>query len=244
MTTITTRLLLLALPISIALGGCQGLQGSREGDIYYAPAAAYGIDLSTNTFRGPVSLDERCDQYSGSTTLWDGNGRMFRIDYLRAEGNPNLRIPRFAADQTLLNLVLNGYLRSVVSESPIIRSAEVVHREQIQDSDPSAMMSIISLDVDSTQDADVPDVSGQYYYGFLLFKKAELIYVVQHRQPALMPETMKAVLLRLADHMEMPGKIRDDTDLEKTRRFLARLKPGKLDGDPVRFCKPPTVAGR
>lgn len=225
------------------LTGCQGMQGAREGDFYHAPAEAYSIDLSLNTFRGHVSLDERCDQYGGSTTMWDASGRMFRIDYLRAEGNPNLRIPRFAADQTLLNLVLNGYLRSVVADSPMVKSAEVVHREQIQDSDPRAMMSIISLDVDSSKVADAPEVSGLYYYGFLLFKKGELIYVVQHRQPALMPDTMKSVLLRLADSMEMPGKERDETELERTRRMLARLAPGGSK-KPSRLCATPTVAGR
>lgn len=225
------------------LTGCQGMQGAREGDFYHAPAAAYSIDLSLNTFRGHVTLDERCDQYGGSTTMWDASGRMFRIDYLRAEGNPNLRIPRFAADQTLLNLVLNGYLRSVVADSPMVKSAEVVHREQIQDSDPRAMMSIISLDVDSSKVVDAPEVSGLYYYGFLLFKKGELIYVVQHRQPALMPDTMKSVLLRLADSMEMPGKERDETELERTRRMLARLAPGGSKA-PTRLCAAPTVAGR
>jgi hypothetical protein len=235
---------LLAGMAALLLSGCQGLQGAREGDIYHAPAAAYSIDLSMNTFRGYVTLDERCDQYSGSTTMWDASGRMFRIDYLRAEGNPNIRIPRFAADQTLLNLVLNGYLRSVVAESPMIAGAEVVHREQIEGSDPRAMMSIVSLEVDSSKVANSPDVSGLYYYGFLLFKKGELIYAVQHRQPALMPDTMKSVLLRLADAMEMPGKERDETELERTRRMLARLAPNGKDKAQGPLCAAPAVAGR
>jgi hypothetical protein len=244
--TITIRSLSTAL---LALGGllmsgCQGLQGAREGDIYHAPAAAYSIDLSINTFRGRVLLDERCDQYGGSTTLWDKSGRMFRIDYLRAEGNPNLRIPRFAADQTLLNLVLNGYLRSVVADSPMVRSAEVVHREQIQDSDPRAIMAIISIDVDSTQVPNTPEVSGLYYYGFMLFKKGELIYIIQHRQPALMPDTMKSVLLRLADALDMPGKERNETELERTRRMLARIAPVGSNREPARLCAAPEVAGR
>lgn len=236
--------ILLASAAALLLSGCQGLQGAREGDIYHSPAAAYSIDLAMNTFRGHVTLDERCDEYSGSTTMWDASGRMFRIDYLRAEGNPNLRIPRFAADQTLLNLVLNGYLRSVVAESPMIASAEVVHREQIEGSDPRAMMSIVSLEVDSSKVASSPDVSGLYYYGFLLFKKGELIYAIQHRQPALMPDTMKSVLLRLADAMEMPGKERDETELERTRRMLARIAPIGSDKAPTQLCAAPVMTGR
>ncbi|MDF1628825.1 MAG: hypothetical protein P1U78_03420 [Alcanivoracaceae bacterium] len=243
--TIKTRSLSAALmsAAAVLLTGCQGMQGAREGDLYHAPTAAYSIDLSMNTFRGHVTMDERCDPYGGSTTMWDASGRMFRIDYLRAEGNPNLRIPRFAADQTLLNLVLNGYLRSVVADSPMITSAEVVYREQIQDSDPRAIMSVVSLDVDSSKVADSPEVSGLYYYGFLLFKKGELIYVVQHRQPALMPDTMKSVLLRIADAMEMPGKERDETELERTRRMLARIAPGGSKA-PARLCSLPTVANQ
>lgn len=239
---------LLGLPLlasALFLAGCQSqLQGSREGDFYHSPAAAYTVDLSINTFRGQVSLDERCDTYGGSTTLWDGSGRMFRIDYLKAEGNPNVRMPRFAADQTLLNLVLNGYLRSVVAEAPMVKSAEVVHRELLQDSDPRSLFAVVSLDVDSDAVPGTPPVTGRYYYGFLLFKKGELIYAVQHRQPALMPESMKSVLLRLADAMEMPGQERNETEIERTRRMLSRLSPRGEERSPARLCLPPTVAGQ
>ncbi|MGB1222093.1 MAG: hypothetical protein ACPG43_11155 [Alcanivoracaceae bacterium] len=238
MTTILRPLTTLTLLGSLLLTGCQGLQGERDGDTYYSPAAAYSIDLTTNSFRGDVTLDERCDRFGGSTTFWDDNGRMFRIDYLRVEGNPNIRAPRFASDLTLLNLVLNAYLRGIVAEGPMINSAEVVHREFLQDTDPRALFTIVSLDVDSSRVDGSPDVSGNYYYGFMLFKKGQLVYLVQHRQPALMVDTMESVLLRMADAMEIPGKVRDDTEIERTRRILARLAPGETEGDPVRLCEP------
>ena len=240
MTTILRPFSGLLAVSALVLGGCQSLQGERDGEMYHSPASAYSIDLTTNTFRGDVTLDERCDRYGGSTTLWDDNGRMFRIDYLRVEGNPNIRAPRFASDLTLLNLVLNAYLRGIVAEGPMINSAEVVHREFLQDTDPRALFTIVSLDVDSNRVSGAPDVSGNYYYGFMLFKKGQLVYLVQHRQPALMVDTMESVLLRMADAMEIPGKARDDTEIERTRRILARLAPGELEGDPVRLCEPET----
>lgn len=245
MTIPMRRLMTLAgLSLTLALSGCQNMQGERDGDLYHSPAAAYSIDLGVSTFRGDVVLDERCDRYGGSTTFWDDSGRMFRVDYLRVEGNPNIRAPRFASDLTLLNLVLNAYLRGVVTEAPMVRSAEVVHREFIQNSDPRALFTLVSLDVNSDEIPDTPDVTGNYYYGFMLFKKGQLVYLVQHRQPALMINTMKTTLLSLADAVEIPGQVRDDTELERTRRLLAQMKPGELEHDPVRLCEPERIAGR
>lgn len=234
----------LALSCALVLSGCQNLQGSRQGDTYHSPAGAYSIDLGINTFRGKVTLDERCDRYGGSTTLWDGSGRMFRVDYLMLENNPNVRAPRFASDQTLLNLVLNAYLRGIIAEGPMVKSAEVAHREFLQNSDPQSLFTIVSLDIDASKDPDVPPVTGTYYYGLLLFKEGDRAYIVQHRQPALMQETMKSVLLRIVDRMDIPGIERDDTEIERTRRMLARLAPGELKGDPVRLCAPPTIGSR
>ena len=243
-TNVSLPVRMIALFGAILLSGCQSLQGSREGDIYNAPAGAYSIDLGINTFRGHVALDERCDRYGGSTTMWDGSGRMFRIDYLLLENNPNIRAPRFASDQTLLNLVLNAYLRGVIATAPMVNSAEVVHREFLQQSDPQSLFTIVSLDIDASKDPDAPPVTGTYYYGLLLYKKGERAYIIQHRQPALMEETMKSVLLRIADGMEVPGIERDDTELERTRRMLARMAPGELTEDPVRLCAPPQIGVR
>ena len=72
----------------------------------------------------------------------------------------------------------------------------------------------------------------------MLFKRGDRIYVLQHRQPVLMPEKMKAVLLNLADGMEIPGRVRDDTDMEKLRRLLKKMAPGGTSGDPIRLCEP------
>lgn len=241
----TTRLLAPACALlALMLAGCHSLQGAREGDIYHAPASAYSLDLGINTFRGRVTLDERCDRYGGSTTLWDDSGRMFRVDYVLLENNPGIETPRFASDQTLMNLILNAYLRGVIAPAPAVRAADVVQREMLHQSDPQALFAIVGLDVDAELAPRERVETGTWYYGLLLFKRGQYAYIVQHRQPALMPDKMKAVLLRLADAMEIPGVTRDDTELERTRRMLARLTSGDRKHDPVRLCEPPGTGSR
>lgn len=225
------------LALLALLGGCQSMQGERDGDIYHAPAAAYSIDLGINTFRGKVVLDERCDAQGGSTTFWDGSGRQFRIDYLRIEDHPLVNAPRFASDMTLLNLVLNNYLRERVAAAPVVTSVEAAHRELLQNSTPRALFAVVSLDVDSQREPGSNAVDGAHAYGFLLFRQGEMIYVVQHRQPVLMPEKMKSVLLRLAEAMTIPGRPRSETDTQRLRRALARMAPGGKS-EPARLCSP------
>lgn len=218
--------------------GCQTLEGEREGNLYHSPGAAYSVDLSINTFRGEVLLDERCDQLGGSTTFWDGSGRMFRVDYLRIEDNPRLRAPRFASDLTLLNLALNTYLRQIVAPSEVITSVEAAHREFLQDASPRALFAVVSLEVDHTLTDGLPPVSGAHYYGFLLFKQGELLYIIQHRQPVFMPEKMKSVLQRIASNMTIPGRDRDNNEMERLRQLLARMAPrNERLQRPVRLCR-------
>jgi hypothetical protein len=230
---------LACVSLLVFVSACQSLEGKREGEQYHAPAGAYTMDLSINTFRGEVLLDERCTRTGGSTTFWDGNGRMFRIDYQQAENNPMIDVPRFASDLTLLNLTLNTYLRKVVAKSDKVRSADAAHQEFLRDTSPRSLFAVVSLNVDSGELEDKPEVEGTYYYGFLVFKEGQRLFVLQHRQPVLSPEKMKTVLLRLADEIEIPGKKRDDTELERMRRMLIRLAPGEPPvEDPVRLCEP------
>jgi hypothetical protein len=227
--------LLVALA-TLLLTACQNMQGELKGDYYYSPAAAYALDLSVNTFRGKVVLDERCDRTGGSTTFWDKHGRMFRIDYLDVKDNPLVNAPRFASDMTLLNLVLNNYLRERLAKSPIITSVEAAHREFLDDTTPKSVFAIVKLAVSNKKapaGSNVPD--GTYYYGFLLFKKGDIIYIVQHRQPILAPANMKAILLKLAGAMDIPGKHLDPTEMDRMRHMLSRLAPGG-SVSPIRMC--------
>lgn len=227
---------LLALSALLLLAGCQSMQGALKGDYYYSPAAAYALDLTVNTFRGKVVLDERCDRTGGSTTFWDAHGRMFRIDYLDVKDNTLVNAPRFASDMTLLNLVLNNYLRDRMADSAIITSVEAAHREFIDDTTPKSLMAIVKITIDNQKSpAGISVTSGTYYYGFLLFKKDDLLYVIQHRQDIFAPDNMKAVLLKLAGAMDIPGQMLAPSDIDRMRHMLSRMAPGG-SVSPIRLC--------
>ena len=236
----------------LALSGCQsGLQGQTEDDVYYAPKAAYGLPLYLSPFRGSVDVHERCNATGGSTTFWDGQGRFFRVDYLKIDENPMALAPRFASDQTLLNSVMNNYLRDVLPNGKSIEDVSTVVREFLKDRDPRSLFVILNLNIDTTRVDERldPAIKGTYYYGFLVFKRGEFIYVVQHQQPTLMRDKMLQVLTRLADNLVVPGKARSDNEIERARKkwnssFAAsrfRNKPteneeGVPTVDPVRPC--------
>jgi hypothetical protein len=218
------------------LAGCSTMQGALKGDYYYSPAAAYALDMSVNTFRGKVVLDERCDRTGGSTTFWDANGRLFRIDYLDVKDNTLVNAPRFASDMTLLNLVLNNYLRERLAGSAIITGVEAAHREFLDDTTPQSVFAIVKLTVDNQKaPTGVTVPNGTYYYGFLLFKKGDIIYVIQHRQDILAPDNMKAVLLKLAGAMDIPGQHLDPSDIDRMRHMLSKMAPGN-SVSPIRLC--------
>ena len=234
------------------LAGCQSaLQGSSDGETYYSPKAAYGVPLYLSPFRGAVDVNERCNAPGGSTTFWDGQGRFFRVDYLKIDENPMALAPRFASDQTLLNSVMNNYLREVLPSGKAIEDVDTTVREFLKDRDPRALFVILNMNVDSKRaaDRDDPSIRGTYYYGFLLFKRGEFVYVVQHYQPSLMRDKMLQVLTRLADNLIMPGKVRSDTEIERARtrwnttiastRFGSRPaenEEGIASVNPVRPC--------
>ncbi len=211
---------ILALPS--LLTGCQsGLQGMTEDDVYYSPKAAYGVPLYLSPFRGQVDVGERCNAAGGSTTFWDAHGRFFRIDYLKIDEHPMAQAPRFASDQTLLNSVMNNYLREVLPTAKSLEDVDTSAREFLKDRDPRALFVVLDMNVDTALAGGARDsdkkLRGTVYYGFLIFKRGEYVYVLQHYQPTLMKEKMQQMLSRLADNMIFPGKIRSDTDIERAK---------------------------
>lgn len=240
-------------PLLATLAGCQpAMQGLTEEDIYYSPKAAYGVPLYLSPFRGQVSVNERCNAAGGSTTFWDEHGRFFRVDYLKIDEHPMAQAPRFASDQTLLNSVMNNYLREVLPTGKSIEDVDTSVREFIKDRDPRALLVILDMNVDTARVSDSRDVNlrGTFYYGFLIFKRGEFVYVLQHYQPTLMKEKMTQMLTRLADNMVIPGKTRSDTEMERARaRWKTtiaatsfRNKPAESEDEtvkvnPVRPCE-------
>lgn len=239
----------LVLPV---LSGCQTpLQGSTEDDIYYSPKAAYGLPLYLSPFRGNVEVSERCNAAGGSTTFWDTHGRFFRVDYLKIDEHPMAQAPRFASDQTLLNSVMNNYLRELLPTATAVEDADTSVREFLRDREPRALFVVLDLNVDTTRTTERRDplLRGTYYYGFLVFKRGEFVYVVQHYQPVLMRDKMLQVLNRIADNMIVPGKVRSDTEAERARArwnstrasISFREKPVESDEtaviNPIRPCE-------
>ena len=209
-----------ALLAVAALAGCATpLQGLKEDEVYYSPKAAYGVPLYLSPFRGGVDVTERCNATGGSTTFWDAHGRFFRIDYLKIDEHPMAQAPRFASDQTLLNAVMNNYLREILPTASSVADADTSVREFLRDREPRALFTILNLNVDTTRTTERRDplIRGTYYYGFLVFKRGEFVYVVQHYQPALMRDKMLQTLDRLASHMIFPGKTRTDTEIERAK---------------------------
>ncbi len=220
-----------------ALPGCQSpLQGMTADDIYYSPKAAYAVPLYLSPFRGRVTVNERCSAAGGSTTFWDEQGRFFRIDYLQIDEHPMAQAPRFASDQTVLNAVMNNYLREVLPTGKSITDVDTIARDYLKDREPRALFVILNMNVDTTRITDRKDplIRGTYYYGFLLFKRGEYIYVIQHYQPALMKDKMLQVLSRMADNMVMPGKTRSETEIERAReRWNTTLAATRFGNKPA-----------
>lgn len=227
---------LTALLICLVLAACHPMQGKLVGDFYYAPSAAYSLDLSDSAFRGQIKLDERCNNTGGSTTIWDEYGRMFRIDYLSVKDSPLVNAPRFASDMTLLNLVLNNYLRDRLAKSPIITSVKAAHREFIDSTDPKSVFAIVKLVVNGSNTPDQAIPNGVFYYGFLLFKKHDNIYVIQHRQPIMAAENMKETLLNVASAMDIPGHRFEVSNMDRLRHLFSKIAPGDKTV-PIHLCK-------
>lgn len=221
----------------LVLLGCRSpLQGMTEDHIYYSPKAAYALPLYLSPFRGQVTVSERCSAAGGSTTFWDEQGRFFHIDYLQIDEHPMAQAPRFASDQTMLNAVMNNYLREVLPTGRSITDVDTIARDYLKDREPRALFVILNMNIDTTRIADRKDplIRGTYYYGFLLFKRDQYIYVLQHYQPALMKDKMLQVLSRMADNMVMPGRARSETEIERAReRWNATIAATRLSKKPA-----------
>jgi len=190
------------------LSGCQTL-GSNSKTLYGAPQKIYALDLSNNIFRGKATIMEECDAHNVSTTLWDDENRFFRIDLLAAEGNPTLNTPPFIADAALLQLALDSYTKTRTSSSAVVKAVAPVYKKTYTGSVPLTMMAIHHIQVDSQAAKNFPPVSGDYYYGFMLFRHGKYIYVLQHRQPFYSEEKMERVLKAMLDAITVPADKRN-----------------------------------
>lgn len=205
---------------TLLLAGCASQPGPQSGGLYHAPARAYSLSLDSAAFRGAVTLTEQCDQNGGSLNIWDGANRFFRIDYLKTGEHPMADVPSFASERTVTEQVLSNYLRDVLPDMPDIEDSQTMIQEFVDTGRGSGMFAVVSLKM---KRSSLPEgiSNPRFYYGFLVFTRGDMVYVVQNRADSYQPDNMKAVLSGLRQDMLVPGVLRP---------------LGTVD-DPIRQCK-------
>lgn len=213
------RRLLTGLALStLLLAGCASKPVPQAGGLYHAPARAYSLSLDSAAFRGGVTLTEKCDKAGGSVNIWDSANRFFRIDYLKIGQHPMADVPSFASERTVDEQVLANYLRDVLPDMPSIEDSQTMIQEFVDTGRGSGMFAVVGLKMKRTA---LPEgvTNPRFYYGFLVFTRGDMVYVVQHRADTYQPDNMKTVLSGLRQDMLVPGVLRpvsvDDPELQQ-----------------------------
>lgn len=201
---------------TLLLAGCASKPGPQSMGLYHAPARAYSLSLDSGAFRGAVTLTEACDKNGGSLNIWDADNRFFRIDYLKTGEHPMADVPSFASERTISEQVLSNYLRDVLPDMPGIDDAQPMLQEYVDTGRGNAMFAVVSLKM--RRSALPEGVSNpRFYYGFLVFPRGDMVYVVQHRADTYQPDNMKIVLSGLRQDMLVPGVLRPQAADDQTQ---------------------------
>lgn len=201
---------------TLLLAGCASKPGPQSMGLYHAPARAYSLSLDSGAFRGAVTLTEACDKNGGSLNIWDADNRFFRIDYLKTGEHPMADVPSFASERTISEQVLSNYLRDVLPDMPGIDDAQPMLQEYVDTGRGNAMFAVVSLKM--RRSALPEGVSNpRFYYGFLVFPRGDMVYVVQHRADTYQPDNMKTVLSGLRQDMLVPGVLRPQAADDQTQ---------------------------
>lgn len=192
---------------TLLLAGCASKPVPQAGGLYHAPARAYSLSLDSGAFRGGVTLTEQCDKNGGTLNIWDNANRFFRIDYLKTGEHPMADVPSFASERTVTEQVLANYLRDVLPDMPEIDDTQTMIQEFVDTGRGSGMFAVVSLKMKRSA---LPEgvTNARYFYGFLVFTRGDMVYVVQHRADTYQPDNMKAVLSGLRQDMLVPGVLR------------------------------------
>lgn len=215
---------LIAVALSaLLLAACSSTPAPQEKGFYFSPARAYSLALDSAVFRGAVTVQEQCDLNGGSADLWDSTNRFFRIDYLKIGQSPMAQVPSFASERTVNEQVLSSYLRDVLPKATTLQSSESLLRENVDTGRGEGMFSVVRLTM--KKDALPKGVnSPTYYYGFLVFTKGDMVYVLQHRVDTYQPDRLKQLLSGIRQDMLVPGRVRGGFQLG-TRATPDVIKP-------------------
>ncbi|MDF2446334.1 MAG: hypothetical protein K0S46_1570 [Moraxellaceae bacterium] len=192
---------------TLLLAGCASAPDNVDSGLYHAPARAYSLSLDSAAFRGKVSLTEQCDANGGSLNIWDTTNRFFRIDYLKIGQHPMADVPTFASERTIAEQVLSNYLRDVLPEMPNLDETQPLLQEFVDTGRGNAMFSVVSMKMKRSA---LPEgvTNARYFYGFLVFTRGDMVYVLQHRVDTYQPDNLKTLLSGLRQDMLIPGVLR------------------------------------
>lgn len=213
---------------ALLLAGCSSIPKPQGTGLYHAPARSYSLALDSAVFRGPVTLTEQCDAKGGTLNIWDGTNRFFRIDYLKIGQHPMADVPSFASERTIDEQVLSNYLRDVLPKAEGVQSSDSMLREYVDTGRGDAMFGVVSLKM---KDAALPDgvTSVSYYYGFLVFTRGDMVYVLQHRVDSYQPDSLKKLLSNLRLDMVVPGVLRGNQSANPAQASEQMKAEGAVD---------------
>ena len=160
--------------------------------MYHSPAQAYSLDLGSSAFRGEVAIRESCTPEGSSLDLTDNEGRFFRVDAVNLINHPKIELPEFADDPTVRDLVMQFYTDSVNTGGRVLEKANVNSRMG-----PALYVLV-----------EFPDLQkSTRYVGYLVSRRGNFAYVLQHVQNSQRPRNMRTILGLMAADLKIPGTL-------------------------------------
>jgi hypothetical protein len=167
--------------------------------LYNAPAQAYTLDLGAQNFRGEVRIRDSCTPEGSSLNIYDNAGRFFRIDAVNLINNPNIVLPEFADDTTTRDLIFRYYMEKVNPGGRIILQRNVNSRMG------AALYTVVQSEI-SVKDIN-KTLNTNRYMGYLIIRRGNMGYVIQHEQKFYRSDRMLEILGLLASEIQVPGRL-------------------------------------
>ncbi len=158
--------------------------------IYHAPVQQFDLDLSAAVFRGRVKVTEHCSALGTGTDIVDYFGRFFRIDAVNILHHSGIEVPDGADDKMAQQAVLNYYLQSVNTGGTVVEQTAV-----------NTAVGPAYYALQSRAGAD----GHTYGFGYLILKRGNMAYVLQHMQRSVRSTDMKNALKGLLMALQIPG---------------------------------------
>jgi hypothetical protein len=197
---------------SLLLSACNSLKDQSSPQsryLYDAPAQAYTIDLGAQNFRGDVRLRESCTPEGSSLDIYDNTGRFFRIDAVNLINNPNIILPEFADDTTTRDLIFRYYMEKVNPQGRILLQRDVNSR-----------MGPALYAVTESQIAVKDDSNKTRYLGYLITRRGNFGYIVQHEQKFYRSDRMLEILGLIGSEIQIPGRLPTNQKQQDTPLYI------------------------